>query len=465
MASHGRGAAAHATHHAIDEIKLSRTEVSRDLLDKVLKPRGAGLLIGSGLLFLVGLVGFALRVTINGLDMDDRLHWGYYAATLGFILTTFGAAPLVAFAFRMSKANWRRPLTRAAELWGIVSILILIMLIPLLMMLPSNQGRFSIWFDWPVGAPHVWLLVGFGMFMLSSLLWIWLPAIPDFAALREAAPGKGLYRRLALNWSGKPLQWAVHQDGLIMMGAFFFMNLIFAHFLYSVDFGIGLTPGWKDAIFPTYHALTALQGALATTIITLYCLRRWGGLKEYIWVEQFWALSKPLLSVSLLWFYFWWSGFIIFWYGKLPNEQAILRFLMFDVYRTPFVLTFLGCFVLPLLLLVWNPVRRSILGPTVVSCIILVGLFFDKVRIYVASFSVPNEQLSHHVLDPLPAAHMPDAIDFMMIFGFIGGAVFFYGLALRLLPAVSLWEIKEGITLRIIKPFLRSAYAVIVKTR
>jgi hypothetical protein len=64
--------------------------------------------------------------------------------------------------------------------------------------------------------------------------------------------------------------------------------------------------------------------------------RRFGGLKEYLAVDQFWALSKPLLALSLFWFYFSWSEFLTFWYGRTPTEHNLL--LLGEMERTMIVL-------------------------------------------------------------------------------------------------------------------------------
>ena len=60
------------------------------------------------ILSILGIVGIVLKI-LNG--FEDKSAWGYYAATISFLLTTAAAAPMVAIAPTIAKADWVRPLT------------------------------------------------------------------------------------------------------------------------------------------------------------------------------------------------------------------------------------------------------------------------------------------------------------------------------------------------------------------
>ena len=59
-----------------------------------------------------------------------------------------------------------------------------------------------------------------------------------------------------------------HRLGIL--GAFYFLMLIFTHFVISVDFAMALVPGWIDALFPATHAFNSLQAGVATVIVTMF---------------------------------------------------------------------------------------------------------------------------------------------------------------------------------------------------
>ena len=460
-------AMSHRNGHA--PVLVTAEEFSADFLDRhvAVSPLYRRALWVSGVLFLVGVLGFLIRAVADG--FDNREPWGYYAATVAFLLTAAGGAPIVAVALRLVKAHWRRPMTRIAELYAVVGALTLVMFIPLLFLVPTANGRRTIWFQdddagtlgimgaWKIpGAPHFYDTLAMVFFVVCGLGLLYVSSLPDLAVLRDRGIGwgKGFVGRLSRRWRGTPGQWKVSRSGIGFLGVFFFMFFVFTMTLFSLDFSMSLVPGWRDAIYPTTQALNGLQAGLATTLVTLYLVRRYGRMEQHIRMEHFWGASKILLALSLLWFYFWWSGFIVWWYGRQPVEENLLQLLMFGPFRYAFISAFALNFLAPFLILLWNAVRKSVWGPTLAAACILVGTLLDKIRLYVAAYSV-TDPLTAHTLEHVPATSWPDIPDLFMIVGGVSGAVFLYLVVSKVVPIFSLWEMNEGITLRTVRRFLR----------
>ena len=421
--------------------------------------------------FGLGIVGFVLRAQ-DGFSDADRHAWGYYAATFAFLLATFGSAPLVAVTLRFTKNHWRRPLSRASELFALVGVLNLLWFIPLILLFPSLEDRKSIWFQVPIhrDAPIAVDTAAIIVLVFTGLAILYFSALPDMAAVRARGAGiRGLlYGPLARHWRGTERQWDIQKAALAVLGAFYFMMLIFVHFLVASDFALALVPGWVDSIMPAHHALVGLQAGLAMVVVTCFLLRTVGGYKEYITLDLFWSASKIMLGLSLLWGYFWFAEFNTFWYGRKPVNEEIIRLTMVDSYQLAFYLNMFGNFLIPLGLLLWNPVRRSILGPTLAATSILIGTFFMMVRFYVPAFGV--EDVTAESIVELKEAHpeqlatiWPGGPDYLIIFGGLAGAILVYLLATRLLPVLSLWETKEGLLYQVVRPFLRGRYMVLGK--
>ena len=127
------------------------------------------------------------------------------------------------------------------------------------------------------------------------------------------------------------------------------------------------------------------------------------------------------------------------------------------------VIAWFGKFAIPLFCLIWNPVRRSVWGPPTVSLVIIIGTFFDRVRLYTGPFSVPDEELKHHILEQIPAIHLPDLADILIMVGWAAGVVLVYLLASRIIPTISVWEMKEGMLLHREREYIRSKVAVLGK--
>ena len=125
----------------------------------------------------------------------------------------------------------------------------------------------------------------------------------------------------------------------------------------SVDFLMALVPGWIDALLPITQTHNAMQAGVATVILTMFLLRRFGGYQDFIGLEHFWAMGKLMFALSLLWFWFWFSSFIILWYGSRPNEESVLNLIIRGPYQPAFMAAFILNFIAPLFMMMWNPVR------------------------------------------------------------------------------------------------------------
>ena len=408
-----------------------------------------------GVLTILGIIGFVVRVSGG---VGDRAMWGFYIAMFSFMITTASAAPIVAIAPRMANSHWRRPLSRAAELWSVVGLLSLLWFIPILWILPPlSDGRRSLWFFDPSDpnlvpsySPHIWASAAIVGLVVTGLALLWVSSLPDFASIANRAPDGSFQKRwahrMARGWQGTSEQWHMLKRRIGILGAFYFMMLVFVHFLISVDFLMTLVPGWIDALYPVTHAANSLQAGAATMVLTAWVLRTFCGYRRYIGLDQIWGLGKLMFALSLLWFWFWFSSFNVLWYGKMPFEQAAIELLMTGPYLWLFMATFLLVFVVPLWTLVWNPVRRSLWGPPLIAVVILLGTFLDRIRLYVAAYSVEgigNPSFHKHVLERIPKAVMPEIWDIFILLGAVGLIVLVYMGASRLFPIMNIWEQRE----------------------
>ena len=472
------------------EVSLTPQGVTEHVTGKVLNfdSRLGIAMVGLMLLTVLGVVGFLVRVfgDDGGFSDEARHKWGYYAAMFGFLLVTAGSAPVAAIGFRWTKNHWRRPLSRASELFAVVGVLQVLWFIPLIFLLPEidlngdgafavGQDRRTIWMEVPIGAPLWWDTAAVVALALCGLAILWVSARPDMLELAQRSNGSRtkLWSRLALGWRGTERDWVVQKGFLAVLGAFYFMLLIFVHTLISLDFALSLVPGWKDSIFAPYHALTGMQAASGMLIFTMFLMRNYGGYRQYISVDPFWCFSKVLLGLTLLWGYFWFSEFMTFWYGRDPAEQSIIKLIMFESYKTAFLLNFFFSFLIPFGILLWNGLRKSIIGPTLAGASVVIGSFFMMVRLYVPAFNIPHGDLGAHTIADFEAEAgqiapqllpvTPDVWDVFIILGGLGGMAFIFLLGTKLFSVMSMWETKEGLLYVLHRPFMKGRYMVLGK--
>ncbi len=404
---------------------------------------------------VLGLVGIAFRF----IDDGGRQEWGYYAATLAFMLTMFGGAPMVAIAPTIAKANWARPAARIASLASIATSLTALLLIPLMFKFPAltaysdvlldDVRRRSVWFDSPEFAPHFWNPLILFTLALAGMAMAYLMALPDLAAIRDHGSGwkQRWGKKLARGFHGRPQQWTWLNMRIGITGALYFALLLYVNFTFTVDLALSLVPGWKDAVFPFYHTLGSFQAGIAFTILGIWAARRWGGVSRYVGHEQMWSLGKLLLATTLLWFYFFYSSFIVFWYGRSAADLATIKLLVSGPYIYVFWAVFLLAFIAPWWVMIWNKVRDSVWGPPIAAVLVLTGLLLDRIRIYVASWSaVPDdlELATTGILQKMPETAWPDVFDIFIMVGLPALGLLSILLVTRLVPVVSLWEIQQS---------------------
>ena len=460
-------------HHAGMWVFPRPEETTRDIAAKTASTPGLFKLglAAATVLFAVGIIGFVARAAADG--FNDYTAWGYYATGVFFVFMVTSAAPLAAVTFRFTKSHWRRPLTRVSELFAAVGILNVILFIPLMLVYPAihNPGagehalelRRTIWFEVPIGAPHWWDMLGIAFLGVTSLAILWLTSMPDMAEGRNTTTGlrRALYRALSGRWYGTKRQWEIQKAGIALLGAFYFMFLIYVHFIITTDYAQSLVPGWKDSIFPPLFSVTSFQSGLGIVLVILYAMRRWGGYEEYVGISTFWSASKLMLAFTLLWAYHTFAFLITYWFGRMEVEQNIVNYFFIESYRWVFLANLFFTFVAPFLILLWNPVRKTAWGPALAGASALAGALFFNLRIFVGAFNAGD--IYSLGLDHVPAPAYPDLWDIFMVIGVLGAAALVYLVACKLVPMISVWETKEGAKYQSMQTFIRGEYLVLAK--
>ena len=455
----------HDSKHVEGLLTSTNEQVTKDILSKTLKISLWFKVVCFILFILVilGIFGFVSKLNLGDAGVKDHTKWGYLSAVFAYLLTVFQGAPIIAIAMRAIKAEWRRPLTRAAELFSIVGLVSLVLYIPLMLALPSVEGRRTLWITWHGNSPHIYDTLAMVGLVLCGLALLYFSSVPDLSLVGKKTKSlRGKFCSwISRYWKGTPGQWRIQKAGIGILGGMYFMFYVFVHLLISSDFAMSYVPGWKDSIFPAWHALSGIQSGIALVMVTMFLMRTIGGYKDYLFVNQFWSLSKLLLALSLLWFYFWAMGFMVFWYGRMPIELTVLKGMFFVDYRIPFSLAFILCFVAPFFILVWNGFRKSILGPTIAAVLVLIGNFFDRIRIYVSTLSIKD--ITVFELDQFPPIVLPIYQDILMMVGALAGALLIYLLISRVVPLISIWETKEGLLYQFVGKVLRGRYLTLAK--
>ncbi len=397
-------------------------------------------------LTVIGIAALAVKMIVDG---GDQTEWGYVAAFVAFLYSALAGAPMVAIAPVIARANWVKPITRLAAIFSFSSVVVTILMIPLMLHLPplvtEGARRRSIWFEGADYSPHFWSMVAMATLIVAGLALFYASALPDFAVMRDHSSGwkQRFGRFMARGWIGTTVQWRSLRMRIGMAGTFYFFTFVFVHFIISTDYGMSLVPGWRDAIFPMYHAISSIQAGLAVSVLATWAARKYLGFDKYLSLDQFWSMARLMFAFTLLWGYFFISAFIVFWYGRSGSDKMWIELLIRGPYIYVFIAAAFFIWFSPWWWLIWNRVRRSMNGPAIGSALILIGLLLDRIRLYVAAWSVPPEHIHERFLTEIPDTVWPDVTDILIMLGGLAGALLIVLFITRIVPVLSAWEVQH----------------------
>jgi Ni/Fe-hydrogenase subunit HybB-like protein len=401
-------------------------------------------------LFLVaivgaGAVGFAYQ-TWQGFGITGikwPIYWGFFITNFVFWIGISHAGTLISAILRMVQAEWRRPVTRCAEVITAFALMIggLFPIIHLgkpwlfFWLVPYPSSRLI----WPnFRSPLVWDFFAISTYLTGSLLFLLLPMIPDFAIVRDHSAGmrKKIYGLLALGWRGTTAQWHRLETAMQIMAVAIIPVAVSVHTIVSFDFSMAPVPMWHSTIFGPYFVAGAIFSGIAGLILAMATLRKFLHLEPYLKPIHFDNLGKLLLTMSLLWGYFTFNERLTVWYGNGEAEVNAFMATQKGAFA-PLYWTMVVCnFVVPVVLLGIRRLRRI---PTMViaSLCVCVGMWLERFLIVVPS-------LGHKNLPYSWSYYVPRPNELFITVATFAAMMLLYTLFAKFVPIISIWEMKAG---------------------
>ena len=371
------------------------------------------------------------------------VYWGFYITSFVFWIGISHAGTLISAILRLVNAGWRRPVTRCAEVITAFALIIGAMF-PIIhlgrpwlafWLIPYPSERLI----WPnFRSPLIWDTFAIITYLLGSLLFLFLPMIPDLAVVRDKSTGlrHRIYRALALGWRGTPKQWHRLETAMQIMAIAIIPVAVSVHTIVSFDFSMAPVPMWHTTIFGPYFVAGAIFSGIAGLIIAMAVLRRFLHLEEYLHTVHFQNLGKLMLVMGLLWGYFVFNERLVTYYGNEPSEMAVFWRTQRESFA-PLYWTMVACnFLLPLIIL---GIRRfrTITGCVIASLGVLVGMWLERFLIIVPALGQKFLPYSYGIYRPQPTEILIAASTFAAM-------ALLYVLFAKFVPIISIWELKAG---------------------
>ncbi|MDA8209369.1 MAG: polysulfide reductase NrfD [Actinomycetota bacterium] len=287
-------------------------EVVREAAVRSMTRHGRKWWVAVALLSLVVLAGFyawiyQLQHGMGSAGYNDTAFWAVYLAdVVAFVGVSYGGAVISAI-LRLTGQSWRAPLTRLAEGMALVTVLIgAAFIFPHL----GRPERFLNIIAYPnTSSPLVWDFLAIGTYAVATIIFFYLPLIPDLAILNKSAgaPGgrvrKAVFRALSLNWLGNEKQRRVLHGALTIISLLIVPLAVSVHSVLSWAFALTSRPGWAETVFPPYFVIAALYSGTALVVVTASAFRKGYHLERFITKRHFARLGYLMAALGLVYLY------------------------------------------------------------------------------------------------------------------------------------------------------------------
>jgi len=203
----------------------------------------------------------------------------------------------------------------------------------------------------------------------------------------------------------------------------------------GMDFAASLVPGWQETIFPPYFVVGAMYSGFAM-VVCLAALVRWGfRMQALITLEHFDVMAKIMLAAAIImglsYANEWFSG----WYGGEHANRSLIAFEFAGAYAPMFWALLLCNVAIPQVF--WlAAVRRNVVAVFSIAVLINIGMWIERILI------VWNT-LSHDYAVSMWRLFLPTAWDWITTVGSLGLFALMYLIFVRLLPVVSMHEVRK----------------------
>ena len=388
-------------------------------------------------------VGWSFLWGIRVWGNDWPVMWGFpILAYVWWIAIASGGTYVSAFFF-LVRVEWRTSINRLAETMTLFAA-ISAGVYPVLHLgrpyfaywLFPYPNTMTLWPQWK--SPLLWDFMALLTYVAASVLFWYLGIMPDLATMRDRARtkfGQVAYGFFAMGFRGSRPQWRHLKATYGTMAAIMAPLVVSVHSIVGLDFAGGATPGWHSTEYPPFFVFGALWSGLSTVTLLLLAFRRPLGLTTLITQRHIQVLAKLMLTSSLCMSYAYiFDAFEPFYSGdKIERLQFLNR--LFGGYAFVYWGMIACNCVLPLVLC-FRAMRANHAVLASIAVLSIIGMWLERFNIVVLSLQRTN----------LPSAwgtYVPTIWDWAIFGGTIGLFMSGFLLALRLIPMVSMYEMRE----------------------
>jgi Ni/Fe-hydrogenase subunit HybB-like protein len=400
---------------------------------------GAGFLVTMMLLFALGYL-FIRGTGIWGINIP--IGWGFAIVNFVWWIGIGHAGTLISAILLLLRQSWRNSINRFAEAMTLFAVACA----GIFPLVHTGRPWLAYWMFpypntmnyWPqFRSPLLWDVFAVSTYFTISLLFWFIGLIPDLATLRDRAENKYArisYGLLAMGWRGSARHWARYETAYLLLAGLATPLVLSVHTVVSFDFAVAIVPGWHTTIFPPYFVAGAIYSGFAMVLMLAIPIRKIYGLEDFITDRHLQNSAKVMLATGWIVAYGYAIEAFAGWYGGNRYDQTLLWNRLHGPYAGLYYMLLICNIFIPQLLWI-RKMRTNPVWLFLISLVILVGMWLERFVIIVIS-------LSRDFLTSSWGMYYPTRWDWMTYFGTIGMFLTAMFLFVRILPMISIFEMR-----------------------
>lgn len=392
-------------------------------------------LVAAGVLFWKGVGVWGIDIPVNwGLAITNYIWW----------LGIGHAGTLISAMLLLLGQSWRNSLNRFAEAMTLFAVVCAGMY-PILHLgrpervfwmapYPSTLGV------WPqFRSPLAWDFFAVATYLIVSVLFWYIGAIPDFAATRDASksrPAQLFYGLISLGWRGASRHWLRWNQAYRLSAAIAVPLVVSVHSEISLLLAGGPMPGWNSTVFPPYFVFGAAFSGFAVVSMIATVLRQAFALQNLVTPRHLDLLGQLTLLTGLMTAYGYVSEVFTTLYGHDKGELLVLHNRLTGGYAWSYWGAWFFNFA-PLQLLWIKRFRVNPLALFLIGLSAATGMWMERFMLLVTTLYQTGLVSSFF-------GYTPSVWEWTQYIGSIGLFMTPFLLFVRFLPMISAFEINEA---------------------
>lgn len=153
--------------------------------------------------------------------------------------------------------------------------------------------------------------------------------------------------------------------------------LAFTFTLSAFDWVMSISPHWYSTIFALKQMVSAFLHGVSVMILIIFILNK-KGYFTFLNKYHLHDLTRYMFMLAIIWGYFWFSQFMLIWYGNIPEETVYFYYRWDPGWKSLFFAEIILNWAVPFFVLLPIKASRSMTVMTIVIILLIIGQYVEQ---------------------------------------------------------------------------------------